>query len=292
MTSDNTSPHAQKTGAPASEATAPAAHREPNRKVERRTVLAALGIGAAGLGLVGAASPSQASAVRSARAKTAAGTQPACVLAPEVTAGPYYIDEELIRRNIAEDCEGLPLETRIIVVHGTECTPIPGAEVEVWMCDAGGYYSGHLDVSPDVPPKGSEHLEPTDSSRFQRGMQIADRRGEVRFRSIYPGWYYGRAVHIHITVHVDGLEVHTGQLYFPEEINKKVALMEPYVRHTGTRRIPNEEDIGYLNYGGEKSTLDVRPFRPHRPELGYLASITTGVIPGQTPPEPTFPPSA
>ncbi|MGW0709436.1 hypothetical protein ACWD4G_26360 [Streptomyces sp. NPDC002643] len=284
MTSHNTPPQAHDTGEPA--------HNEPGRKMERRTVLAALGIGAAGLGLVGAASPSQASAAATSRTKTPATTPPSCVLAPEVTEGPYYIDEDLIRRNIAEDREGLPLETRIVIVHGTECTPIPGAEVEVWMCDAGGYYSGHLDVDPDLPPNGATHREPTDSSRFQRGMQIANRRGEVRFRSIYPGWYCGRAVHIHITVHVDGLEVHTGQLYFPEEINKKVALMEPYVRHTGTRRIPNEEDIGYLNYGGEKSTMDVRPLRAHRPELGYLASITTGVIPGQTPPEPTFTPSA
>ncbi|MEU8825184.1 intradiol ring-cleavage dioxygenase [Streptomyces sp. NPDC048636] len=284
MTSDNTSPHTPQSAAPA-------APDEPTRKVERRTVLAALGIGATGLGLGATALP-QASASARASGTPAASGQPACVLAPETIEGPYFIDEELIRRDITEDRRGLPLEMRITVVDGVTCTPLAGAEVDIWHCDAEGWYSGHLETSPDVPPASPDHVEPTDPSRFLRGMQTTNRRGEVRFRSIYPGWYYGRAIHVHLTVHVEGLEVHTGQLYFPEELNSKVARLEPYVRHTGTKRLTNQEDTLYVQQGGAQTTMDVQPLRPGRPELGCVASITAGVIPGQTPPEPPLPTSA
>jgi protocatechuate 3,4-dioxygenase beta subunit len=181
----------------------------------------------------------------------------------------------------------VPLDVRITIVDGIECTPIAGAEVDIWHCDPGGWYSGHLDISPDLPAPTTEHIEPTDPSRFLRGLQITNRRGEVGFRSIYPGWYYGRTIHIHLTVHVEGQEVHTGQLYFPEEISSKVALMEPYVQHTGAKRVTNQEDILFGDMGGAQTTLEVRPLRPGRPELGYVASITAGVSPGQTPEPPS-----
>lgn len=187
----------------------------------------------------------------------------------------------------------MPLEVRIRIVNGVECAPIAGADVDIWHCDAGGWYSGHLDLNPDVPPTEElEHVDPTDPSRWLRGLQITDKRGDVQFRTIYPGWYYSRATHIHLTAHVEGLEVHTGQLYFPEEISSRVALMEPYVQHTGTRRLPNQEDLLYSNHGGPQSTMDVRLLQPDRPALGYVASITAGVIPGQNPPEPPLPPTA
>ncbi|GGY33085.1 hypothetical protein GCM10010384_45290 [Streptomyces djakartensis] len=256
----------------------------------RRTVLAALGIGATGLGLGTAASP-RASAAAPASGTPAAFAQPSCILTPEAMEGPYFIDEDLIRRNIIEDRQGIPLEVRITIVDGVNCTPLAGAEVDIWHCDAGGWYSGHLDTSPDVPATSPEHVEPTDPSRFLRGLQITNRRGEVSFRTIYPGWYYGRTIHIHLTAHVGGQEVHTGQLYFPEEISREVALLEPYVRHTGTERLTNQEDSIYLEQGGAQTTMNVRPLRPGRPKLGYVASITAGVSSGQTP-EPPVSPSA
>ncbi|MFJ5646198.1 intradiol ring-cleavage dioxygenase [Streptomyces sp. NPDC093223] len=274
MTTDNTSLHP---------------HGEPARTMQRRTVLAALGIGATSLGLGSTALPK---ASASPRPPGSSVRRPSCILAPEAIEGPYFIDEDLIRRNITEDREGVPLEMRITVVDGVKCVPIAGAKVDIWHCDAEGWYSGHLDTSPDVPPTGPDHVEPTDPSRFLRGVQTTDRRGEVRFRSIYPGWYYGRAIHVHLTVHVDGLEVHTGQLYFPEKFNKKVALLEPYARHTGTERLPNQEDDIYVQEGGAQTTMDVRPLRPGRLEHGCIASITAGVIPGHTPPAPTLPASA
>jgi protocatechuate 3,4-dioxygenase beta subunit len=288
MTSDDASLHAHEAGEPASDhdtaqpqSTAPATHNTPTRKMGRRTVLAALGIGATGLGLEATSLP-KAGASAPASATPAAFAQPSCVLSPELIAGPYFVDEDLIRHNIVEDRQGVPLDLRITIVDGIECTPIAGAEVDIWHCDAGGWYSGHLDISPDLPAPTTEHIEPTDPSRFLRGLQITNRRGEVGFRSIYPGWYYGRTIHIHLTVHVEGQEVHTGQLYFPEEISSKVALMEPYVQHTGAKRVTNQEDVLFRDVGGAQTTLDVRALRPGRPELGYVASITAGVSPGQT----------
>ena len=263
---------------------------EPARTVERRTVLAALGVGVGGLGLGATALSRAGTAAPLSGTSSRPAEPPACMLAPEALEGPFFVDENLLRSDITENREGLPLELRIRIMHGVECTPIAGADVDIWHCDAGGWYSGHLDISPDVPPTAIEYLEPTDPSRFLRGLQVTDRHGDARFRTIYPGWYWGRAIHIHAKVHVEGTEVHTGQFYFPEEINRQVALLEPYVGHTATRRIPNEEDSVYQQQNGQQSIVKVRPMRANRPSFGYLASITAGVIPGQTPPEPPYVP--
>src|SRR5580765_1665508 len=126
-----------------------------------------------------------------------------CVLAPEQTEGPYYIARERVRRNITEGKPGVPLSLRTTVVDAHTCRPIKGATVDVWHADAAGAYSGF-----GAGVGGS----------FCRGVQPTDARGLARFETIYPGWYPGRAVHIHVKVHVHGNVVHTGQLYFPDAV--------------------------------------------------------------------------
>jgi protocatechuate 3,4-dioxygenase beta subunit len=178
-----------------------------------------------------------------------------CVLAPEQTEGPFYLDDARNRRNITEGRPGVPLTTRLTVVDVSSCRAIRGAAVDVWHCDAAGAYSG----------TGTEADE-----RFLRGIQRTDEQGLAVFRTIYPGWYPGRTVHIHVLVHIGGNVVHTGQLYFPDALTDTVYRRSPYNRRPN-RTTRNAADSIYRN-GGRRSTLKLR-----RSGGGYVASITMGV---------------
>ena len=136
-----------------------------------------------------------------------------CVLAPEPTEGPFYLDDQKVRRNITEGKPGVPLTLRLKVVDVSTCRAIRNAAVDIWHCDAAGAYSG-------VPGGGS--------GEFLRGIQRADAKGVAVFRTIYPGWYPGRTLHIHVMVHIGGNVVHTGQLYFPDSLTDAVYRRAPY----------------------------------------------------------------
>jgi protocatechuate 3,4-dioxygenase beta subunit len=179
-----------------------------------------------------------------------------CVLAPEQTDGPYYISGEKLRRDITEGRPGTPLLLRLRVVDARTCKPIKGAAVDIWHCDALGVYSGF----------GSGSGNRT----FMRGVQRTDRNGLARFRSVYPGWYRGRTVHIHVKVHVAGDVVHTGQLYFPDAVTDKVFRRKPYSRH-GRRSTRNANDFVFAQ-GGRRSMLRLR-----KAGTAYVGSITMGV---------------
>jgi protocatechuate 3,4-dioxygenase beta subunit len=179
----------------------------------------------------------------------------ACVLAPEATEGPFYLDDARVRRNITEGRPGSPLTLRLKVVDASSCRAIRGASVDVWHCDASGAYSG----------TGSEADE-----RFLRGVQRTDAKGVAVFRTIYPGWYPGRTVHVHVLVHIAGNVVHTGQLYFPDTLTDAVFRRTPYSRRPG-RTTRNAADSIYRN-GGRRSTLALR-----RSGSSYVGSITMGV---------------
>src|SRR5216117_1087208 len=107
-----------------------------------------------------------------------------CVLTPEQTEGPYYIPNEKLRRNIAEGKPGTPLTLRAKVVDASSCKPIKGAAVDIWHADAGGIYSGF--------GQGSGNRT------FMRGIQRTDAKGIAVLQTVYPGWYTGRTVHIHV----------------------------------------------------------------------------------------------
>jgi protocatechuate 3,4-dioxygenase beta subunit len=195
-------------------------------------------------------------------AADAAGTGPAavasglvsCVLVPEQTEGPYYLDGAAIRRNVTEGRPGVALTLRLTVVNVANCKPIKGAAVEIWHCDAGGDYSG---------VQG-------DTGTFLRGVQRTDAKGLALFKTIYPGWYRGRTVHIHTMVHLGGNVVHTGQLYFHDTLTDAVYTRSPYNRRPG-RTTRNAADSIYRN-GGKRSTLKLV-----RSGAAYMGSITMGV---------------
>jgi protocatechuate 3,4-dioxygenase beta subunit len=177
-----------------------------------------------------------------------------CVLAPEQTEGPYYVDEAAIRRNVTDGKPGVPLALGLTVVDASTCKPVRGAAVEIWHCDAAGAYSG-------VQGDGGMSL---------RGVQRTDGKGLVGFRTIYPGWYPGRTVHIHTMVHIGGNVVHTGQLYFSDAVTDAVYKRSPYSRRPN-RTPRNAGDSIYRN-GGKRSTLRLR-----KQGAGYAGSITMGV---------------
>lgn len=204
------------------------------------------------------------------------------MLTPEQTEGPYYLDINDVRSDIAEDREGAPLTLAITVVDADGCTPIRDAAVDVWHCDAEGVYSGfgggNLSKSaqaplPGGPPSGGGPATPTNDETFLRGTQVTDRTGVAEFESIYPGWYSGRAVHIHVKVHTGGALVHIGQLYFDEAVAAEVYAQGVYEAR-GEPDTPNEADGIYTD--GGSSTL-MTP--TGNPDDGYTAAITLGVRP-------------
>jgi protocatechuate 3,4-dioxygenase beta subunit len=179
-----------------------------------------------------------------------------CVLSPELTEGPYYIAGEKVRRNITNGRPGAPLTLRLTVVDASTCKPVKGAAVDIWHADAGGVYSGFgAGVS---------------SRTFMRGIQRTDAHGLAIFKTVYPGWYMGRAVHIHVKVHLGGSVVHTGQLFFPDTLTDAVYKRAAY-RRRGARDVRNADDAIYVN-GGKRSLLKVT-----KAKAGYRGAITMGV---------------
>ena len=166
----------------------------------------------------------------------------ACVLVPEQTEGPYYIANEKVRRNITEGRPGTPLTLRLAVVDAKTCKPIEGAAVDIWHCDASGTYSGF----------GAGRSSRT----FMRGIQRTNANGVATFKTVYPGWYQGRTVHIHVKVHVRGNVVHTGQLYFPDRLTDAAYRRAPYSSRPN-RDVRNVDDMVFRN-GGKRSLLSLR----------------------------------
>jgi protocatechuate 3,4-dioxygenase beta subunit len=179
-----------------------------------------------------------------------------CVLAPEMTEGPYYIDGEKLRRDITEGKPGTRLDLALKVVDASTCRPISGAVVDIWHCDAGGVYSGF--------GAGSSNRS------FLRGLQKTDAHGVAHFRTIYPGWYPGRTVHIHVKVHVGGNVVHTGQLFFSDKVTDAAYRKTPYNRRPN-RSPRNGGDAIFVN-GGKRSLLKLT-----KNTNRYAGSITMGV---------------
>jgi protocatechuate 3,4-dioxygenase beta subunit len=235
--------------------------RGESRPVTRRRALLELGgFAATALGVgVGAKD------LLAAEEAGAAGSGPAavesglitCVLSPEMTEGPYFVEGDRVRRNVIEGKPGVPLTLRLTVVDVSSCMPIRNAAVDIWHCDAAGTYSG-------TSQQGTEGLT------FLRGIQRTNRNGLAMFRTIYPGWYPGRAVHIHLKVFLGGTTVHTGQLFFPDRLTDTVYKRSPYNRRPN-RDPRNAADSIYRN-GGARSTLKLV-----RNGNGYIGRITMGV---------------
>jgi protocatechuate 3,4-dioxygenase beta subunit len=179
---------------------------------------------------------------------------PSCVVRPEMTEGPYFVDGQMERsdiRVVSTDNsvkEGVPLTLALVVSQVTDasCVPLAGATVDIWHCDALGVYSGVTDRSFD-----------TSDQNWLRGYQVTDENGRVEFTTIYPGWYPGRAVHIHFKIRttVTGNETYdfTSQFFFDDALSDQVFTQAPY-NQKGQRNTRNTAD-GIYARGGDQMVL-------------------------------------
>jgi protocatechuate 3,4-dioxygenase beta subunit len=180
--------------------------------------------------------------------------------------GPYHRDAQPERRDVVEDRDGVALQLGIRLAEFAN-RPVAEAIVEIWQCDALGRYSGF--PPPDSSAVATAATAPRGAylgdQTFLRGRQRTDDAGMVEFRTIYPGWYPGRTVHIHLMVHTAG-HVLTSQLYFPDETSDEVLTRVPYATRRG-RDTTNDTDEIFAT-GGDPAVLDIVPTGS-----GYRAGI-------------------
>ncbi len=208
--------------------------------------------------LLGAAGYAVLSGQPAAGAQGQATSSSPCVVRPEQTAGPYFVDELLHRADLRTDPTdgttkpGAPLDLTFVVsrLAGERCLPLAGVQVDVWQCDHLGVYSDVQDPSFSTVGK-----------KFLRGYQVTDGQGRARFTTIYPGWYRGRTVHIHFKLRSPptqrpGFEF-TSQLYFDDALTDRVFATSPYAER-GARTTRNGAD-GIYRRGGSQLLLTLVP---------------------------------
>lgn len=207
-------------------------------------------------------------------------------LAPEQIAGPFFRNPKLLRRNISEGAEGVPLILRLTIVDAMTGEPVNGALVDIWHCNARGAYSGWSRLNPDaeVDVAAIGSIPRTDDDTYLRGSQFCDHMGRARFTTIYPGFYAGRALHIHVAVRIvagnEYLEERNvawvGQLYFPEVVSRAVLNAQAY-RGRASLPLNNAEDELYASQNGEASTLTVWPIGRESHQDGFFGHLTIGI---------------
>ena len=196
-------------------------------EISRRDLLA----GSAALPLLACAPSSAAPPATSNR--LIAGT--ICPATPRQTEGPFYFDPQLVRQDISEGKPGTPLMLRLQIVGTADCGPAARARVDIWHCDAAGTYSGY-------------DRERTAGERWLRGTQFSDADGVVSFQTLFPGWYLGRAPHIHVKAWTeDGREL-TSQAYFPDALSDRIYAGSAYAHRDG-RHLRNGDDSIFRRTG-------------------------------------------
>jgi protocatechuate 3,4-dioxygenase beta subunit len=196
-----------------------------------------------------------------------------CVLTASLTEGPYFVDEKLLRSDIRADpvtgalSQGRPLSLAFNVsrLASGACTPLTGAYLDVWHCDAGGRYS-------------DESANGTSGKKYLRGYQITDANGVASFTTIYPGWYSGRAVHVHFKLRLFAGATKTyeftSQFFFDESVTSAVHALSPYSSR-GTRDVVNTTDGIYNGLSSaQKAALTLQTTASGD---GYAGVITLGV---------------
>ena len=255
------------------------------RVLTRREAVKVIAMSGAGvlLGCQRAAS-SAADSATVAAAGTSSGTSattaslPGCVVRPELTVGPYFVDKQLDRSDIrVEPKTGVPrpgaplaLTFNVSRIDKASCAPLAGAMIDVWHCDGNGTYSGVND-----PQFGG-----TVGEKYCRGYQVTDANGVARFTTIFPGWYHGRTVHVHFMIRNPASAVlssaggsvyeFTSQLFFDEAVIAKVHAQAPYAAK-GNRDTRNADD-GIYRGGGSQLLLTVA-----QAPQGYSANFDVGL---------------
>jgi protocatechuate 3,4-dioxygenase beta subunit len=227
-----------------------------NRKVNRREAIAMLGAAGAAFSL-GCGQDSPTSPSTTSTSTTSGGTNATCAVTPTETVGPYPSLTDLIRGDIREGRSGTTLTLTITVVNtNNNCSPVPNANVEIWQCDAAGNYSQY----------GTQT-----GQTYLRGIQTTNDNGEVTFTTIYPGWYQGRATHIHVEVVRNGSSVKVTQIAFPESVNAAVYGTGVYASRGSNPTSNSRDNIFADSLESELATVTGDP------TSGYNATFRIGV---------------
>jgi len=245
--------------------------------IGRRRVLIAGSAAAAAVGIGAGTAATRPEAAATGATDAVPAANAICTLTKQLTEGPYYLDHALVRADVSEDKQGVPLELVLPVVDKDTCAPLNKALVEIWYCDALGEYSGFVG--------NNGHSEPDDGT-FLRGGVLTNTSGVANITTIYPGWYRGRCVHIHVKVHTGvtltsdgsftgGRELHTGQLFFNETITTAMAKVSPYSTNKVTRTTLAQDSI--YDDGGASSGLLTLTALGSTTSAGYTGTLTLGV---------------
>jgi protocatechuate 3,4-dioxygenase beta subunit len=238
-----------------------------DRAVTRRQ---AVGIaGAAGAAVVLARASGVHGLLDSVGTETTSAATTSCTLTPSKTEGPYFVDEKLNRSDIRTDPgdgsvqDGVPLTLTFVVVRSDgDCAAVPGATVDIWHANAKGLYS-------------DESANSTVGKKYLRGYQVTDDQGKAQFTTIYPGWYSGRAIHIHFKIRLfDGTSEtyeFTSQLFFDPSTTSDVVQTSAYKSHGSPDTSNSSDNI----YGSDGSQLLV-PIGSDG-NGGYAGTFTVGL---------------
>jgi protocatechuate 3,4-dioxygenase beta subunit len=239
---------------------------ESKRLLPRREVLAALGTGF-GAVLSACASSSPTAPSTTTNPPTPGGTGSSCAITPSETEGPYpdktgmLNNSAFFRRDVTEGRPGLPVTLTLTIVNvNSNCAPVSNASVEIWQCDASGHYSEY--AQPGYDGTGQT---------FLRGLQTTDANGQVTFTTIYPGWYGGRATHVHVDVFRGSSLVKTTQIAFPEDVTRAVYVTGVYASK-GQNSTTNSSD----NVFSDGTQYEMAALSGNTTS-GYTATLTIGI---------------
>jgi protocatechuate 3,4-dioxygenase beta subunit len=241
--------------------------------INRREALGALGSMAAVVVVGCGDGPNESSPGESALSTGAGPRALSCVVTPNQTEGPFFVDENLLRSDLVStdpnepDVQrGIPLLLRlgVFTVGGNSCTPLANAAVDIWHSDAAGLYSDEF--------QPTFQAQDTRGRKFLRGYQLTDENGQVEFKTIYPGAYPARTIHIHFKIRTYSPEGNvtsefTSQVYFDDGISDGVT-------YNRNRRVRNPNDSIFRNHGSDLM-LNVT-----RNDNGYLGTFTIGLRTG------------
>lgn len=219
-------------------------------------------IGAAGAAAVAAAACSSTEASTptgpaGSSGSTGGSTNGVCAVTPSETVGPFPSLSDLVRSDIREGKPGTDLTLTVKVVNVSNgCAPVSGVNVEIWQCDTSGNYSSY----------GSEV-----GKTYLRGLQTTNANGEVTFTTLYPGWYQGRATHIHVEVKRNGQSLKVTQMAFPDSVNNDVHATGVYAGR-GSNPTTNARDGIFADSLASELVTPVGS-----PSAGYTATFQVGI---------------
>jgi protocatechuate 3,4-dioxygenase beta subunit len=178
--------------------------------------------------------------------KTIQGTYPdpftmsavatACTIYPSQTLGPCYAQMPMMREDISDGLNGLPLRLSFLLVRSGGCTPVPNASIDIWHSGSDGIYSAY--ATGTICNPGTVDVR---SKMFCRGVLTTNEMGRADFSTVFPGWYTGRTIHIHFTIRLNNRESVTSQLYFEDTLTDEILAQGSYMSR-GRRDTTNSSD--------------------------------------------------